>query len=112
MGCHASRVRTHSHYIFSGFVLYCLVLFSRDLSKEDVLVRNDYFSLKRSIFVNFCRYEISLFYLKLFLKTKKAIRLLKENHDFWFFEVKHREETMPNKQSQNQKMGYQIDEMT
>ena len=46
------------------------------------------------------------------LRQKKVIRLLKESHNFWIFEAKHYEETMANKQSQNETIGNQTDEVT
>ena len=46
------------------------------------------------------------------LRQKKVIRLHKESHNFWIFEAKHYEETMANKQSQNETMGNQTDEVT
>ena len=66
------RTYTISLDVFSSiFVLKCLVLFVRNLTlssikKKCVHQKRLFFSNK----INFCRHEISFFYLKLFLRSK------------------------------------------
>ena len=71
--CHASFVRTHLHYLFSAFWQYFCLMVSRFI-KIKFKKQSEWLFFSNEI--NFCRHEISCFYLKLFLRTKLARTLL------------------------------------
>ena len=46
------------------------------------------------------------------MKCEEEVSVWGKNNNSWIFEVKQYEETMANKQSQNGRAEYQIDEIT